>query len=202
MDLPLFDDAPVQLQLGDSWVLYDPFFLDHEVSDYYYDYLSRQVPWQQQQVRIFGRWVEQPRLTALYGDAGLAYTYSGLRLEAIPWSTPLLELKISIEQYSEATFNTSLLNYYRNGQDSMGWHSDDEASLGKNPLIASLSLGAERKFMLRHKQDQQQKKNLTLRHGSLLLMGGALQHQWQHQLPKSKKVHEPRINLTFRTLVA
>lgn len=200
MDLPLFDTEPLTIKFDDGWIFYDPFFLNNELSDFYLAYLTHLVPWQQYQVRIFGKWQNQPRLTALYGDAGLAYTYSSLRLEALPWTPPLAELKGSIEDACEAKFNTALLNYYRDGQDSMGWHSDDEASLGTNPFIASLSLGAARKFMLRHKQDRQQKKSFSLKHGSLLLMGGALQHHWQHQLPKTKAA-SPRINLTFRKLV-
>lgn len=200
MDIPLFDQQPVTMRFDDGWIFYDPFFLNGEKSDFYLAYLTNIVPWQQYQVRVFGKWQNQPRLTALYGNHGLAYTYSGLRLEAIPWTPPMAELKKGIENACEAEFNTALLNFYRDGRDSMGWHSDDEASLGKNPLIASLSLGAERKFMLRHKSDRQQKKSFSLRHGSLLLMGGALQHHWQHQLPKAKEA-APRINLTFRKLV-
>jgi alkylated DNA repair dioxygenase AlkB len=201
MRLSLFKEQPLKLEWEDGWIFYDPFFLEDEVSDYYLANLTHIVPWQQQQVKIFGKWVDQPRLTALYGDTGLSYTYSGLCLEAIPWTPPLAELREAIEDSCDAHFNSALLNHYRDGQDSMGWHSDDEGSLGENPFIASVSLGAERTFMLRHRHDRFKKRSLKLKHGSLLLMGGALQHYWQHQLPKTKKPVSPRINLTFRKLI-
>lgn len=201
MGLSLFKEEPFQEEWEDGWIFYDPHFMEAEAADFYLAYLTHMVDWQQHQVRIFGKWVNQPRLTALYGDDGFSYTYSGLTLPALPWTPPLADLKAIIETSCEASFNTALFNYYRDGQDSMGWHSDDENSLGNDPFIASLSLGAERKFMLKHKRNSWQKKSIVLQHGSILLMGGALQHHWQHQLPKSRKVSKPRINLTFRTLM-
>lgn len=201
MFLSLFEDKPLKLEWTDGWVLYDPHFLDGPDSDQFLAYLTHVIPWEQKKVRIFGKWVDQPRLTAFYGDEHVSYTYSGLNWQATPWTPPLAELKEALEKSTGQVFNSVLLNLYRNGEDSMGWHSDDEASLGKNPLIASVSLGAERNFMLRHRQDKKKKQSLVLHHGSLLLMGGALQHHWQHQLPKTRSLAEARINLTFRNII-
>lgn len=140
----------------------------------------------------------EPRLSAWYGDA--AYTYSGKTRQPHAWMPILDALRQRIEIACQARFNSVLLNLYRNGQDSMGLHSDDEPELGPEPLIASLSLGAERRFVLRHKTLTDQRHTLTLAHGSLLLMAGRTQHAWKHGLPKAKSVAEPRINLTFRWL--
>jgi alkylated DNA repair dioxygenase AlkB len=201
MHFSLFEEEPLHLQLKDGWIMYDPCFLEPANCDQYLAYLTHVVPWEQQKVQMFGKWVDQPRLTAFYGDPGVSYTYSGLTWQVQAWPPPLAELRKVIEERCSKQFNSVLLNYYRDGQDSMGWHSDDEPSLGRNPLIASVSFGAERKFMLRHRQKKSSRQEIVLRHGSLLVMGGALQHHWQHQLPKSKKVREARINLTFRNII-
>ena len=158
------------------------------------------TPWRQEEIRIFGRNQRQPRLTAWHGDPGAAYCYSGIRLEPEPWTQDLLRVKQRIEAISGVRFNSVLLNYYRDGRDSMGWHSDDETELGEEPLIGSVSLGATRRFRMRHKADPRLQMAWDLPGGSYLEMGGALQRHWRHCVPKvaSKAGAGPRINLTFR----
>jgi alkylated DNA repair dioxygenase AlkB len=159
------------------------------------------TPWKQEGMWMFGKYVDFPRLTAWYGDEGKTYEYSGLKNIPLPWTSTLHLLKSNIEAYLGVPFNSVLMNYYRNGNDSMGWHSDDEKELGANPYIASLNLGATRKMQFRHKKQKELKLEVELVHGSLLVMSGEIQHHWQHQIPKQKKVMEPRINLTFRCIL-
>ena len=158
--------------------------------------------WRQEEIRIFGQPRRSPRLTAWHGDAGAQYSYSGLTLRPRPWTDALLTIKQRAEAVSGVRFNSALLNYYRNGQDSMGWHSDDEPELGEAPLIGSVSFGASRRFQLRHKTVAGLRKTIDLPGGSYLEMGGAMQRHWRHCLPKvtSKAGAGPRINLTFRTI--
>lgn len=153
--------------------------------------------WQQHQVFVYGKWHPTPRLTAWQSTAGQSYGYAGLQHPAEPMTAALLAIKIKLENLTNAPFNSVLLNWYRSGADAMGWHADNEPELGKNPVIASLSLGATRQFVLKHNQ-LPQKEYFDLHHGSLLVMRGATQHHWKHALPRSKKVLEGRINLTFR----
>ncbi|MBA9079304.1 alpha-ketoglutarate-dependent dioxygenase AlkB family protein [Rufibacter quisquiliarum] len=160
--------------------------------------LQEQVAWRQEQITLFGRKIDQPRLTAWYADPGKAYTYSGLTWQPLPWLPVLSRLRERLQLFTGVPFNSVLLNLYRHGQDSMGWHSDDEPELGQNPVIASVSVGAERLFSFRHKKEKKLKQQVLLPSGSLLLMAGATQHHWQHQLAKTARVAEPRINLTFR----
>ncbi len=168
-------------------------------ADHTFDILMKTVDWRQERAVLFGRRIPVPRLTAWYGER--AYGYSGIRHEARPLPPPLLALKETVEAYSERRFNSVLLNLYRDGRDSMGWHADDEAALGPEPEIASLSLGAVRRFQLEHRADGE-RVTLDLGHGSLLIMRGRCQACWRHQLPKTKKAVGPRINLTFRTVIA
>jgi len=140
------------------------------------------------------------RMVAWYGDAGYAYTYSNTTKQALPWTADLLQLKAIVEQHSNTRFNSCLLNLYHDGNEGMAWHSDDEKALGKNTIIASLSLGAERKFAFKHKQTKLT-TSVVLQSGSLLVMKGSTQTHWLHALPKTTKVIRPRINLTFRTIV-
>jgi alkylated DNA repair dioxygenase AlkB len=164
--------------------------------------LVRDTPWRQDKIRLFGKAYDQPRLTAWYGDPGKSYTYSGLRLEPLPWTPLLLEIRRQVEREAQVAFNSVLLNYYRHGQDSMGWHSDDEPELGENPVIASVSFGGTRRFDLKHKlRKEVEKVSLELGHGSLLLMTGPTQHFWKHQVAKTAKMVEPRLNLTFRVIL-
>jgi alkylated DNA repair dioxygenase AlkB len=160
--------------------------------------LRTRVSWQQDTLKFGGKQVLVPRLQAWYGDATSNYGYSGLHLTPLPWTPLLLAIKEKIESSFDIFFNSVLLNYYRNGHDSVAWHSDNEKALGPDPLIASVSLGVERKFELKRRDGNAQKTSLELADGSLLLMGKGLQQHWSHQIPKQSWVTEPRINLTFR----
>ena len=157
--------------------------------------LLRETPWREESVFVYGKRHLQPRLTAWYGDA--SYTYSGLRLAPLPWTALLLEIRAAVEAACGRRFNSVLLNRYRNERDSMGMHSDDEPELGKDPVIASLSYGATRSFILRHKRDKRTVR-LPLEDGSLLLMSGQLQRNWLHGINKSTRPLGERLNLTFR----
>jgi len=189
----------IELSMRDAEVvLYRNFFSAAE-SDRYYRHLMTTVRWRAQRTR-FGRPV--PRLTAFYGDAGKTYAYSGIVETPLAWLPALLTIKRLIEAVAGVGFNTVLLNLYRDQCDSVAWHSDDEEELGQNPVIASVSFGAERPFHLRHKRKQQPPVDLVLPHGSLLLMQGATQHAWEHCVPKTKQPHGPRVNLTYRLIKA
>ncbi len=142
--------------------------------------MLNEIEWQEDDIKVFGKTYKQPRLTALYGMNNASYRYSGITMFPKPFNSILKEIKTKIEEITEIKFTTVLLNFYRDGSDSNGWHSDDEKELGENPVIASISLGAERTFRLRHKKDKTKKKNLILQHGSLLIMKGETQHHWQH----------------------
>ncbi|HBR55805.1 MAG TPA: alpha-ketoglutarate-dependent dioxygenase AlkB [Flavobacteriaceae bacterium] len=186
------------IQLPNADITYYPNFISAEKATTLFRRLEKETPWQHDSIKIFGKTYMQPRLTALFGDAGTSYSYSNITMHATPYTPLVLDIKNSVEAVCNAKFNIVLLNLYRDGQDSNGWHSDDEKELGQNPLIASVSLGAKRKFQLRHKKDKKMRQNIELEHGSLLLMKGSTQHFWQHQIPKTKKIVAPRINLTFR----
>jgi len=160
--------------------------------------LRQELDWQQQEITLFGRRVFQPRLTAWYGDPEASYSYSGLQLEPLPWHPLLKELACRLETLTGARFNSVLANAYRNGNDSMGWHRDDEKELGFQPVIASLSFGQERKFLVREKG--RKSSAIVLQHGSLLLMKGESQQRYQHSLPKSRLAPGVRINLTYRKI--
>jgi len=186
--------------------LYAPCLTPAE-ADRAFNSLLTETPWRQESITLFGKRYPQPRLIAWYGDPGKTYRYSGLLLHPLPWTETLISLKTQVEALAAAPFNSVLLNYYRHGQDSMGWHSDDEPELGVNPVIASLSLGASRRFCLRHRfasknptrsRPDRAKVELWLSHGSLLVMAGTTQHYWQHAIPKTAKAIGPRLNLTFR----
>ena len=164
--------------------------------------LLHDIPWQHDEALIYGKHITTARQVAWYGDAGFAYRYSGVTRRALAWTPFLLHLKHAVEQplqaVSPTVFNSCLLNRYRNGQEGMAWHSDDEAELGRNTVIASLSFGATRKFALRHRHSQQ-KRELMLQHGQLIVMRGETQCHWQHAIMKSSRIEEERVNLTFRT---
>jgi alkylated DNA repair dioxygenase AlkB len=158
------------------------------------------ILWKNDEVVIFGKHIVTKRKAAWYGDSDYSYTYSNTTKQALAWTKELSYLKQIVEELAGAKFNSCLLNLYHNGNEGMGWHSDDEKSLGTNNTIASLSFGAERKFLFKHKQTKQT-VSLVLEHGSLLIMRDATQANWLHSLPKSKDVTRPRINLTFRTIL-
>lgn len=164
--------------------------------------LWRELQWSQREITLFGRRVMQPRLVAWYGDPGAVYSYSGQSLQPLPWHSRLLQVREKLEAFTHSSFNSVLANAYRDGADSMGWHSDDEPELGAQPLIASLSLGAERPFLVRLRKrpsnGRVKSEKLLPAHGSLLLMRGRSQQLYQHALPKTRRPVGLRINLTFR----
>ena len=178
-------------------LIYYPYFFNQQEADDLFRTLLNNVVWKQEHGR-FGR--PYPRLTALYADEGVVYTYSGVSYPSLPWSEELAGIRRRVEAAANAPFNSVLLNRYRDGNDSMGFHSDDEPELGRNPIVPSISLGAERGFVLRHKKGKE-KITYRLNHGSLLIMGGTLQHFWQHALPKTGVAVGERINLTFRNIL-
>jgi len=161
--------------------------------------LLRQIDWQQERLFIYGRWCNVPRLMCWYGDEGADYRYSGVRHRPTPWLPVLTQLKQELEAACQCSFNSVMANLYRNGQDSMGCHADDEKELGENPVIASLSLGASRTLRFKH-VDRGAKMDIDLENGDLLLMAGCIQQHWRHELPKTRKPKSARINLTFRKI--
>lgn len=186
------------IDLPDAQLFYIPSFIQEIPATTTFTQLQNSLNWQQSAIHLFGRSVLEPRLTSWYADSGVRYAYSGRQLVANSWPSCLLNIRASLSALTGYQFNAVLANLYRNGSDYMGWHSDDETSLGAEPIIASISLGAEREFVLRRKDDHLVKYKLPLAHGSLLMMQGATQSYWQHALPKRKKVNSARINLTFR----
>jgi alkylated DNA repair dioxygenase AlkB len=183
----------------DGIVNYYGKILSSEETNRYFDLLMRNIQWENDDLVFFGKHVTTKRKVAWYGDSEYVYTYSNSTKRALAWKNELFELKQVVEKNAGTKFNSCLLNLYHNGNEGMGWHSDDEESLGKNNTIASLSFGAERKFSFKHKRTKQT-VSLVLEHGSLLVMKGATQSNWLHSLPKSKNIIQPRINLTFRTI--
>lgn len=163
--------------------------------------LLRQVAWEVHRIRMFGREVDSPRLSSWIGDADAVYRYSGTRFAPQPWPPALAGLRERLAAECGMAFNSVLLNRYRDGRDAMGWHSDDEPELGPRPLIASLSLGAPRRFVLRHRQQRALRTEAALGHGDLLLMGGDTQRLYQHALPRTARPVGERINLTFRRIL-
>jgi len=174
-------------------------FLPSSLYQGLFQQLSECLAWEQTEIRMAGKLVRIPRLNVWYGDQNAIYRYSGTLFQPLPWIEPLFRLRRLIEQQSGHRFNSVLANLYRDGQDSVAWHADDEPELGANPYIASLSLGQCRRFQLKHRHDRSVARiDIDLPDNSLLLMGGALQHHWLHQVPKTRKPVGPRINLTFR----
>lgn len=198
-----FDDTTSEsFALPDADLVLYPQFFSQAESDALFAELRRVTPWSQGYITLYGQRHAEPRLTAWYGDAGKRYSYSGLTLEPLPWTPFLLNLKARVEVAAQTEFNSVLLNLYRSGRDSNGWHQDNEPELGHNPVIASVSLGAVRRFQLRHKfKKELPKVELDLPHGSLLVMAGPTQHYWQHQIPKTARPVAERINLTFRVIL-
>ena len=195
------EPEPIRLPLAGADAMYYPNFIAANESEVLFEQLLAETAWQQDDIKVFGKVYAQPRLTALYAENEQPYSYSNITMYPRPFTPLLLNLKERIEKVTDAAFTTVLLNLYRNGNDSNGWHADDEKELGQNPVIASLSFGATRVFKFREKADKSNTYKLELGAGSLLLMQGATQHLWQHQIPKTKKEVGPRINLTFRVLI-
>lgn len=197
----LFKSEPISLELPDSEIIYFPNFFDKIDADSIYEELLKNTFWQQDKITVYGKTHLQPRLTSLYGNEGKPYSYSNIKMQPHNWTILLQKIKFHVEEIANVNFTTVLLNQYRNGNDSNGWHADDEKELGINSVIASVSFGAERIFQLKHNTDKSLKKNIVLEHGSLLLMKGTTQHFWKHQIPKTAKLVGCRINLTFRQII-
>ena len=189
------------LKLKQPNVAFIPDFLTAGDADDWLTLLTKSLNWRQDPITLFGKTHLIPRLQSFIADNDVTYTYSGLTLTGNGFPTELQRLKDAIEQRSGYCFNALLANLYRDGNDHMGWHSDDEKELGTDPIIASLSLGAERTFKLRDKQNKRLTIDYQLTHGSLLIMGQGVQTDWDHSLPKRRRVNDPRINLTFRQIV-
>ena len=177
-------------------------FFDFDQSQLYMKHLTNDIKWKREKIRMWGKEIVTKKRIAWYADEGKSYTYSGSTFHPDQWNELLLEIKKYVEQYIKFQFNSVLLNEYPNGKVGMGWHSDDERELGIDPIIASLSFGANRDFIFKHKTDKSVDNiKIHLKSGSLLLMLGSTQHHWKHSLPKRLKVREPRINLTFRKIL-
>ena len=200
--MPMFNEYRISNILNTDGTVnyYGKILLSSEEANRYFDLLMQNTQWEKDEVIIFGKHITTKRKVAWYGDSEYLYTYSNTTKRALAWTMELSELKQIVEELAVIKFNSCLLNLYHNGNECMGWHSDDEESLGKNNTIASLSFGAERKFSFKHKQTKQT-VSLVLEHGSLLIMKDATQRNWLHSLPKSKNINQPRINLTFQTEV-
>lgn len=196
----LFSTEKISFNLPDAEIEYYPNFFDLVKANALFERLKSEIPWQQDSITVYGKTHPQPRLTALFGNEGKPYSYSNIVMQPHPWTPLLVFVKEEVESVCETLFTTVLLNYYRDGKDSNGWHADNEKELGRNPVIASVSFGAERAFHLQHNTIKEQKLKITLEHGSLLLMKGTTQHFWKHQIPKTTKHIGPRINLTFRVI--
>ncbi|MDA0657455.1 MAG: alpha-ketoglutarate-dependent dioxygenase AlkB [Planctomycetota bacterium] len=191
---------PTRLEMPDADVVYFPAIFSTEECLRYFQSLSQVIQWTQDAITMYGRKIYTPRLTAWYGDSGTKYTYSGIAKTAIPWTSELLQIKERLEPLSNTVFNSVLLNLYRDGNDSVAWHSDNEPELGTNPTIGSVSFGETRRFQFKHKQAANRRISIALTDGSFLLMRGPTQHHWVHQVPKSKSKINERINLTFRVI--
>jgi alkylated DNA repair dioxygenase AlkB len=189
------------LDLPDADLRYEPQWLARTEADALFDALRDGIAWERHRIRLFGREIDAPRLSCWIGDADAAYTYSRMRFEPRPWPDALLAIRELLRAECGTDFNGVLANFYRDGHDSMGWHADNEPELGVRPLIASLSLGATRRFVIRRRDNSAQQLAIELAHGSLLLMGGDTQLHYRHALPKTARAVGQRINLTFRRLI-
>lgn len=196
----LFPKEKIIFNIPDADIEYYPNFFDNNSANAFFEQLKAEIPWQQDDITVFGKTHPQPRLTALFGNEGKAYSYSNIVMQPNTWNPLLLFIKNEIEEICNENFTTVLLNQYRDGKDSNGWHADNEKELGRNPVIASVSFGAQRSFHLQHNIIKEQKLKINLEHGSLLIMKGTTQHFWKHQISKTAKDIGPRINLTFRII--
>jgi alkylated DNA repair dioxygenase AlkB len=200
--LNLFDEPEeygIVKEIQNGAYIFIPNFYDRVKADNYLKVFLESIAWKQESMNMYGKQVMFPRLTSWYGDNDKPYSFSGITLNPHPWTEELLQIKKDIEPICDVQFNSVLLNRYRDGNDSISWHTDAEKELGKNPIIASVNFGAERAFQLKHMHTNE-KMEFKLKHGSLLVMMGELQHFWQHQVPKVKTVLKERINLTFRVI--
>jgi alkylated DNA repair dioxygenase AlkB len=201
-NLDLFGEpeaTPINIIDYDGEVEYHGVLIPLQQADHYFDMLLSKIQWKSDEANIFEKQIFTKRKVAWYGDKPFSYTYSNATKLALPWIDELVTLKAIVEEKTGAKFNSCLLNLYHSGEEGMAWHSDGEKDLQKNGAIGSLSFGAERKFSFKHKSSQQT-VSLLLQHGSLLVMKGETQSHWLHRLPPTKKVADPRVNLTFRTI--
>jgi alkylated DNA repair dioxygenase AlkB len=196
----LFPTEKISFDLPNAIIEYYPNFFETEKANLLFEKLLNEIPWQQDNITVFGKTHPQPRLTALFGNEGKPYSYSNIVMQPHSWNPLLMFIKNEVEEVVNENFTTVLLNLYRDGKDSNGWHADNEKELGRNPVIASVSFGTERAFHLQHNSIPEAKLKITLEHGSLLIMKGETQHFWKHQLPKTAKPISSRINLTFRII--
>ena len=206
MTLDLFasnqESDPLRISMPDADVTVWQGLFDQEDSDAYLRELVENIAWSQECITLYGETHKIPRLTAWYGDADKKYCYSGIELESKPWTPLLTEIKGKIEQlHPSLVFNSVLFNLYRSGADCVAWHSDDEAELGPNPAIGSVTFGASRPFQLKHREKPSEKRSIRLGHGDYLLMQGVTQRHWLHQIPRTRRRIGPRLNLTFRRIV-
>jgi alkylated DNA repair dioxygenase AlkB len=190
-----------RIDLPDASLDFEPRWLGAAHADALFEILHETVSWETHRIRLFGRELDSPRRSCWIGDPGVEYTYSRTRFEPRPWPDALRPVRARLAQELDLGFNSVLANLYRDGRDSMGWHSDDEPELGPAPVIASLSLGATRRFVLRHRRDATLRHAIDLPHGSLLVMRGTTQRDWRHALPRTAKPVGARINLTFRRIL-
>ena len=199
MTIPLPLDAHgSEVMLPGARLAYQPAWLPLAEADALFGELQRSLPWSVHRIRVFGRGVDSPRLSAWIGDADAVYRYSGSDFEPYPWIPALIGLRQRLQDELDTPFNSVLANLYRDGRDAMGWHSDDEPELGPQPVIASVSLGGVRRFLLKHRNEPSIRSAIALPHGSLLVMAGDTQRHYRHALPRTAKPVAPRINLTFR----
>ena len=199
--MDLFSAEKTVFNLPNAELIYAPNFFDKENANLYLKTLKSEIEWQQDDITLFGKTYKQPRLTALYAENKNPYSYSNITMHPKPFTKMLLDIKLAVEQFSQHNFSTVLLNLYRDGNDSNGWHADNEKELGKNPVIASVSLGEARPFHFKHRYHKEERHKIILEHGSLLIMKGEMQHFWLHQIAKTKKDIGERINLTFRQII-
>lgn len=199
--MDLFSKEKQEFNLPDAQLIYYTNCFSKTESDTYFERLRTTTNWQEDDITIFGKTYKQPRLTALYSNTEKSYSYSSMTMYPNIFSKDILDIKSKVESLSNHNFNTVLLNFYRNGNDSNGWHADNEKELGKHPVIASVTFGEERPFHFKHRTLKEQRHKLILKHGSLLIMKGQMQEHWLHQIAKTKKDIGERINLTFRNLI-
>jgi len=196
----LFPSEEIPLNLPDADISYFPNFFSTEEAHQYYNCILNTTQWQHDDITVFGKTYKQPRLTELFAENDKALKYSNITMHPSAFTTTLKIIKLKIESVCSTEFTTCLANLYRDGADSNGWHADNEKQLGKNPVIASVTLGEPRIFHLKHRWKKELRHKLLLENGSLLVMQGETQHHWLHQIAKTKRKINPRINLTFRVV--
>jgi alkylated DNA repair dioxygenase AlkB len=198
---PFESNEAQTFELPDGELIFYPAAFTTAEADRFLETLKQETFWQQDNIKMYGKEIPLPRLTAWYGDPGRNYTYSGITMNPHPWNSTLREVKQRVEQLAQVSFNSVLLNLYRTGSDGVNWHSDDEPELAPELPIASVSFGGTRRFVMKHKTKTEVAQfELKLTHGSILLMLPETQQHWLHQVPKTKKKVDPRINLTWRVI--